>query len=82
MTGIPQSTALAEASIESLADLMSRDPETHTRDDRDRIVSAMREQRVRLQADERAKPTKAPRTRAPSKLGQAVSASLEDLGIV
>ena len=44
---IPQTDALDEASPDSLAELMSRDPEDH-RADRDRIIAAMRQHRERL----------------------------------
>ncbi len=45
--GLPQSEALAEATLDSLAVLMSRDPEGYSRQDRDRICQALREQRAR-----------------------------------
>lgn len=45
---IPQSSALAEATIDSLAELMSRDPEGYSQQDLARVVTAMREQRERL----------------------------------
>lgn len=45
---IPQSPALAEATTDSLAELMSRDPEGYSRQDLSRVVSALREQRERL----------------------------------
>jgi len=51
-TGLPQSQALAEASLDSLAVLMSRDPEGYSRQDRDRIISALREQRARWEKAE------------------------------
>jgi hypothetical protein len=42
---IPHSDALAEATIDSLSELMSKDPEGLTRRDRDKIVDYLREQR-------------------------------------
>ncbi len=45
---IPQSQALAEAGVDSLAELMSRDPEGYSRQDLSRVVLALREQRERL----------------------------------
>ena len=42
------STALAEASVESLTDLMSRDPEGFQTQDRSRIIQVLREQRERF----------------------------------
>jgi hypothetical protein len=44
---IPQSTALAEADPNSLGELMSRDPEGYQRQDRDRIIAALRADRER-----------------------------------
>ncbi len=74
MTGsIPQSSALFEAS------LLSRDPEGYTRQDLDRIIFLMREQRARWEATEAAGPRKAPK--ASSKLSSTVAASLDDLGL-
>lgn len=58
---LPQSPALAEATTDSLDVLMSRDPEGYSRQDLDKIVAAMREQRARL-ATSAAEP-KAPRAK-------------------
>jgi uncharacterized protein YdaU (DUF1376 family) len=44
---LPQSDALSEAAPASLAELMSRDPRGWTRQDRDRIISALRADRAR-----------------------------------
>lgn len=50
---IPQSDALKEATVgDSLAEVMSRDPEGLSRQDRDRIIAALREQRARIAAAE------------------------------
>lgn len=58
---IPQSTALKEASEgDSLAEVMSRDPEGLSRQDRDRIIEALRAQRARI-AQAEASGTKVPR---------------------
>lgn len=51
---IPQSAALAEADPFSLSELMSRDPEGYNRQDRDRIIAALRQDRVRREAAEKA----------------------------
>jgi hypothetical protein len=76
---IPQSTALSEAGTDSLSELMSRDPEGYSRQDRDRIVLALREQRARLEASEANKPKKAP---GGSKLLlQTTVAAPEDMGL-
>jgi hypothetical protein len=52
MSTLPQSTALAEASPENLSDLLSRDPEGYTRQDRLRVIEALRAQRARWEASE------------------------------
>jgi hypothetical protein len=57
MTGvIPQSNALAEASPESLSELMSRDPEGYQSQDIKRIVAELRAQRERWARAEGEKP--------------------------
>ena len=55
---LPQSTALSEASPDSLTELFSRDPEGYSKQDRVRIISAFREQRVKWQASEEAAPSR------------------------
>jgi hypothetical protein len=57
---LPRSTALAEASPDSLGELFSRDPFSYTQLDRQRIVVELRAQRARWQAAEDAG-RKAPR---------------------
>lgn len=48
MTGmIPQSNALAEASPESLGELLTRDPFGYSRQDRDRVVADLRAMRAK-----------------------------------
>lgn len=44
---IPQSPALSEATPDSLAELMSRDPEGFSQQDLARVVAALRAQRAR-----------------------------------
>ena|SRR5260221_9956408 len=52
---VPQFRSLAEAGgPESLTELLARDPEGFQRQDRDRIVGALREQRARLEAGAKA----------------------------
>lgn len=65
---LPQSNALAEATTDSLDVLMSRDPEGYSRQDLDKVVAAMREQRERLAKSAAEGPK--PRAKAP---GVAVS---------
>lgn len=81
MTGqLPQSTALAEARVDSISELLSRDPEGHTRQDRDRVVKELREQRARWEASQ-ALGTK-PKPKTATKVGSLVSrASSGDLGL-
>lgn len=78
---IPQSPALAEATTDSLAVLFSRDPEGLSRQDRDAIIRALREQRGRVEAADKAAPK--PRAVAGSKLPLAGSTSktTDDLGL-
>ena len=77
---LPQSNALAEASPDSLTELFSRDPEQFSKQDRARIISAFREQRVKWQASEEAGGTKTKRASADPKslLSQH---SADDLGL-
>lgn len=63
--GLPQSQALAEVELDSLAILMGRDPEGYSRQDRDRIIGALREQRARW---EKAEADGASRKRVPKAL--------------
>lgn len=75
--GIPQSPALAEASPESLAELLSRDPEGYGRQDLDRVIAAMRQQRERQAASAaQPKPPKGDK----GLLGK-IAASAEDVGL-
>lgn len=49
---IPQSSALSEASPESVSELMSRDPLSYSKQDIQTIVARLREQRAKwIQAD-------------------------------
>ena len=80
---IPQSSALAETGSDSLTEVMSRDPEGYSRQDRDRIVEALRAQRARLAAVEEAggKP-RAPRSSTPKLPLSSTSAKpIEDMGL-
>lgn len=87
---IPASAALAEANPNSLAETISRfdaavqagshaSPEA--RRDLDKIVAALREQRVRWEAAEADKPQRGRGTSAKVPLGRKISASLDDLGL-
>lgn len=78
-TGVlPQSNALAEASPDSLTELLSRDPEGYSKLDRSRIVAALREQRVRWQESEAAG---RPRAARGSKAVEVSAATSDELGI-
>ena len=77
---LPQSTALGETGSDSLTEVMSRDPEGYSRQDRDRIVEALRAQRARLAAAEAAGPK--PRTASPKvPLTTKTVASAEDMDL-
>lgn len=77
---IPQSTALAEASPLSIAELLSRDPEGFSRQDRAVVVDALRRQRERWQAAEAA--PKAPKQlKAVDLKSLSTKATAQDLGL-
>lgn len=78
---IPQSTALAEATTDSLAEVMSRDPEGYSRQDRARIVEFLRAQRARQAAADSAGPK--PRQAAAPKLplSKVATKTLGDMGL-
>lgn len=81
---IPQSDALREASEgDSLAEVMSRDPEGLSRQDRDRIIEALRAQRARIAAAEAAG-TKIPRAQKSAEkiqLGTVATKPLDEMGL-
>lgn len=77
---IPQSQALAEASPSSLAELMSRDPEGYSKQDRVRIVEALRADRARREAAEQASGQR-PKVQRVSALTMASAAKPEDLDL-
>lgn len=60
---IPQSSALSEATVDSLGELMSRDPEGYSKQDLERVVACMREQRERLALSVAVAPPKAARAK-------------------
>lgn len=78
---LPQSQALAEADPASLTELMSRDPEGYSRQDRDRIIASLREQRARLAASEAAAPAKALRVSSKVPLSTKSTMNPEDMGL-
>lgn len=83
---IPQSSALSEASVESLTELMSRDPEGYKQQDILRIIEAHRAQRKKWEEMEQqaaqGKGEKKEKTRAdqPALLKRA-SGTAEDMGL-
>lgn len=82
MAEIPQSDVLKEAKTDSLSELFSRDPESLTRANRNQIVLAMREQRTKFEASEKAE--KKPKAQKVSSVGPkstVASTSAEDLGL-
>ncbi len=77
---IPQSTALSEASPESIGDLMGMDPEGEGFAKAiPRIVQELRAQRARWDAGQGSKAKKAPKASGPSVLDTKMISS-EDLG--
>lgn len=81
---IPQSNALREASEgDSLAEVMARDPEGYSRQDRDRIIEALRAQRARIAAAEAAG-VKVPRAQKAAdkiQLSTVADKSLDEMGL-
>lgn len=76
MSLIPHSTALAEAKIDSLSELYSRDPEGYSKIDLDRLVADLRLQR------ERWAKTEAEGKKTPAKAKSLIAAgNPEDLGL-
>jgi hypothetical protein len=83
MTGaiIPQSTALAEAgAADSLAELMNRQP-PYDEATLDKLIQALRAQRVKWQAAEAASPGKSAAGPKASNLLQSSPKAAEDLGL-
>lgn len=78
---IPQSNALAEADSSSIAEMLSRDPEGYTRQDRDKIVLIMREQRARWEAADAAEPKRKPSAGPKAQLASSTAAKADDLGL-
>lgn len=78
---IPQSTALAEATPDSLAVLFSRDPEGLSSQDRTRIIESFREQRARVESAERAAPGKTQRGAGKVALSDTSKVPIEDMGL-
>lgn len=77
---IPQSSALSEASAESLSELMSRDPEGYTRIDRDKLVATLRAQRAKWEAAEASGVKPRPKKTAPG-VSLKTTKKAEDLGL-
>lgn len=53
MSEIPQSAALEEAKTDSLSVLLTKDPFEFTRQDRDKVVAALRAQRLKWEEAEK-----------------------------
>lgn len=81
-TPYPVSDALAEASPQSLLELLSKDPFKHTEQDRAKVVAALREQRAKWEKaqGEGTKPPKAVKSKAIDRLSAPIK-SAEDLGL-
>lgn len=78
---IPQSQALAEADVGSLSELMSRDPEGFSQQDRGRIISALRADRARREQAEATATASGQKRSAPAKLAAAIIKSAGDVGL-
>lgn len=79
---LPQSDALAEATIDSIAELLSRDPEGYSPADRQKVIQALREQRVRWEKAQQDAPAKASKTTAKAaSLVGSIHKSVGDLGL-
>lgn len=79
---LPQSNALAEASPESLAELLSRDPEGYQQQDLARIVAWLREQRERwAKTEAEAKANPKPKGRSVSVKSLVGAQTTEELGL-
>lgn len=77
MPDLPISNALSEASTDSLTEVLSRDPENYSKQDRAKIIEALREQSARWTAAEASgKKPKAATVPTPAK-----AISLKDLGL-
>lgn len=81
---IPQSDALAEAQADSLAELLSRDPED-PKMDRTRLVQALRAQRerwIRVEQEKRDAPKKSRGTKSVKEILQApANVNPDDMGL-
>lgn len=70
---IPQSTALAEASSDSLSELLSRDPEGYQQQDIVRVIEVMRQQRARFAQVEAETPSRQTKPKASSKAASLIA---------
>jgi len=81
-SGIPQSNALAEAGLDSLAELMSRDPEGYSSQDKGRIIEALRAMRAKWEAAEAQAPKGKSRAKASPETQSSISSeTAKDLGL-
>lgn len=78
---LPTSTALAEASPDSLSELFSRDPAGYTQQDLGRIIETLRAQRARWAEAERLAASQPKRTTAAKAGSLIASANAEDMGL-
>ncbi len=81
MGEIPQSDALAEAKVDSLGELLSRDPMGFQQQDRAVVIAALREQRVRWEAAEAAQQSKPKASRSVSIKSLVATTNADDLGL-
>ncbi len=78
---IPQSSALTEATVDSLTEVMSRDPEGLSRQDRDRIIEALRAQRARVASADAAGPKPRAAAGAKAAFGTMASKTADELDL-
>lgn len=78
---IPQSSALLEATTDSIAELFARDPEGLSRQDRDRIIEGLRIHRTRVAAVEGSKPTRPKAGEPKLPLSSIAPGSSDDMGL-
>jgi hypothetical protein len=79
---VPQSDALAEASLDSLSELFSRDPEGYSAQDLTKVIETYRAMRVKWKASEAtaAASPKGPKVASAAK-SLIASVSAEDAGL-
>lgn len=78
---IPQSTALAEPSIDSISELFSRNPEELSDEDLARMLRGIRLQRERWKATEDSRPARQAKTSSVGPKSLVASTKAEELDL-